>query len=130
MSNPQAKHSPRKVNELEGALLDAAVAKAEWGDLKSREYAPEGGGDYGPARFTLEGIGVFSPSTSWGQSGPIIERERIDVYYLDTGPNGSVRGWRAEHPQRRTLVGAGPTPLIAAMRAYVASKFGKEVELP
>lgn len=24
----------------------------------------------------------------------------------------------------------GPTPLIAAMRAYVASKFGDEVELP
>ncbi|WP_412530612.1 hypothetical protein [Burkholderia lata] len=36
--------------------------------------------------------------------------------------------WLREHDQSLCgAFGSGPTPLIAAMRAYVAAKFGEEV---
>lgn len=68
---------------------------------------------------------AYEPDTNWAQGGPIIERVRISPYYMP----GEVGGaWRAE------LLGqypaAGPTPLIAAMRCYVASKLGDEIDLP
>ena len=76
------------------------------------------------------GIPRFQYSTSWLQVGPIIERERITlrvnttpgsrwVAFLDSAAIG-------HYPHRQH----GPTPLIAAMRCYVASKLGDEVEIP
>lgn len=70
---------------------------------------------------------------NWALAGPIIEREGISVVF-DTW-DGAASQWSAglgfksqdrdvhywEHEQ------VGPTPLIAAMRAYVASVFGEEV---
>jgi len=63
----------------------------------------------------------FSPSTDWAQGGPIIEREKMTLEW--TGED-----WMAyiRHDEEYF----GPTPLIAAMRCYVASKMGDEVELP
>ena len=62
-----------------------------------------------------------SPSTNWAHGGPIIEREEICVL-------APVRGlWRGRKEGRTQY---GPTPLIAAMRCYVASKMGDEVEIP
>jgi Protein of unknown function (DUF2591) len=90
-----------KVAELEGSLLDAAVAKAE-------------------GNWSADSISA------------IIERERITVepVVIWTDDNEAVfnDAWEAHTP--RHCYGQGPTPLIAAMRAYVASKFGDEVELP
>ena len=60
----------------------------------------------------------ISPSTDWSQGGPIIEREGIGIF-----PLGNGRGWAAG-------LRSGPTPLIAAMRCYVASKLGDEVDVP
>lgn len=64
-------------------------------------------------------LAQFSPSTNWAQGGPIIERAAIPVRQLKERhfPN-----WQAG--SQRCF---GPTPLIAAMRCYVASKFGDEV---
>jgi hypothetical protein len=59
-------------------------------------------------------------STDWAQGGPIIEREGIDIYQSGV--------WVAEMDGKHTT--EGPTPLIAAMRCYVASKLGDEVEVP
>lgn len=61
-------------------------------------------------------------STDWADGGPIIEREGINL--------SSVAGitWCADGPVRVGFY--GPTPLIAAMRCYVASKLGNEVEVP
>lgn len=104
--------------ELQGAELDLGVALAEG----FPDAALQGEDDEGlpvcmlghPSRGDF-----FSPSTDWIAGGLIIERERILV-----APRQQV--WRA-------LAGTwdvdGPTPLIAAMRAYVASKFGETVEL-
>ena len=73
----------------------------------------------------------FTPSTDWAHAGPIIERERITLR-----TNACVPGhWAAyiDFGSSSTAVKArqsGPTPLIAAMRCYVASMFGDEVEIP
>jgi hypothetical protein len=101
-----------KTAELTGALLDAAVAKAEG--------------------MTAVVGKLWFPSTDWGDGGPIIERERIEV---SPWPGPGWQAWvRPEYDYgdmvKNAGEGAGPTPLIAAMRAYVASKFGEEVELP
>ena len=63
-------------------------------------------------------------STNWAQGGPIIEREGITLRcYTDAL-------WDASIGRRLDYVANGPTPLIAAMRCYVASKLGDEVEIP
>ena len=64
----------------------------------------------------------YEPSTSWAQAGPIIERERIAIQF---GPL-----WAAIHHTHLGHPSYGVTPLVAAMRAYVASKLGDEVEVP
>ena len=99
-----------KTNELTGAALDWAVAKCEGKDAIVRA----------PHKY------VFEPSTNWAQGGPIIEREGISVWAFDDVT------WKAENPFASGVdqVFEGPTPLIAAMRCYVASKLGDEVEVP
>ena len=64
-------------------------------------------------------------STDWSQGGPIIERECIFIAPTWDGEKGGSSA-RAS----RTAWIEGPTPLIAAMRCYVASKLGDEVEIP
>lgn len=115
-----------KVSELEGAMLDAAVAKA-----LGRPFYPH----------TWSGAHAYSGD--WAIGGPIVARERIALLPGD-GPEW-VAGWQASSndgddggfalPQDfRRVAGecwqVGATPLIAAMRAYCSSKFGDEVELP
>jgi Protein of unknown function (DUF2591) len=110
-----------KVSELQGAALDWAVAKAL--------------GEYKP-------VAVPRYSTDWAQGGPIIERERIGVWWAtpyvdDDGGVEYGNHWYAEigctddNADEPYKGGAtGPTPLIAAMRLYVYSKLGDEIELP
>lgn len=108
-----------KTSELTGAALDWAVAKAM-------------GEDDAPGSF-LDGVVPhpdylkFYPSTDWSQGGPIIEREGLGV--VPSADDASV--WVASifEPDWK-FNRTGPTPLIAAMRCYVASKLGDEVEIP
>ena len=67
------------------------------------------------------------PSTNWSQGGPIIEREHISIIDCD-----GYDFWRADkmNAQAQVVTAYGSTPLIAAMRCYVASKLGDEVEIP
>jgi Protein of unknown function (DUF2591) len=77
-------------------------------------------------------------SSDWAQGGPIIEREGISVMlsFRDSyaeGANAKPSGWCARKYQYGVLnepLSHGPTPLIAAMRCYVASKLGDEVDVP
>jgi len=74
-----------------------------------------------------KGVVIWGPyplpySTDWSQGGPIIEREKIATDY-----DHDV--WNAAKYGLSWYVG-GPTPLIAAMRCYVASKLGDEVDVP
>lgn len=94
-----------KTIDLTGPALDWAVAKCE------------GSAYHGPAWTKY--------STDWSQGGPIIEREGISVWVFDDVT------WKAQNP----FVGVdcvyeGDTLLIAAMRCYVASNLGDEIDVP
>jgi len=107
-------------SELRGAALDWAVAVA----LGHKDIITDFGA-YIRIRTQPAGALTFSPTVDWAQGGPIIEREGISVWEFDDVT------WKAETP----LVGVdcvyeAPTPLIAAMRCYVASKLGDKVEVP
>lgn len=97
-----------KTSELTGAALDWAVAVCRQG------YDPH----------------VFPYSTDWARGGPIIEQEEIE---LTRGTENS-NGWAATidlyegDAMRESCI--GPTPLIAAMRCFVASRLGDDVEIP
>ena len=101
-----------KVPELSGAKLDYWVARsngykayiAKAGCFLGKEYRP---------------ICIYGPSTEWDQGGPIIEREEIQLV-----PRANGEQWAAGIDQ---CVKGGDTALIAAMRCYVASKFGEDV---
>lgn len=77
-------------------------------------------------------------STDWAQGGPIIERECITVAIgdWDVDQTPIVQTWSARslvceiHAATNDGWLCGPTPLIAAMRCFVASKLGDEVEVP
>lgn len=66
-------------------------------------------------------------STDWSQGGPIIERERISVVDVD-----GYDFWKADKLNEEAIpvISYGPTPLIAAMRCFCASRLGDEVEIP
>lgn len=135
-----------KTSELTGAALDWAVGVAE--GLQWQNDDPEVGlyhrldHQYRNDRLVPTALDydimdyynltLYSPSTDWAQGGPIIEREGIDVRrYEWWGPSMKVVSWSAqlygtETPRFQT----GPTPLIAAMRCYVASKLGDDVDVP
>lgn len=100
-----------KTNELTGAALDWAVAKCE-GTLHDDGSVS----DY------------FQPSVDWEQGGAIIEREMITVecFYEES----TWHAWTPAPEQPRDAHGYGETPLVAAMRCYVASKLGDQVEVP
>ena len=70
---------------------------------------------------------TVTPATSWAQGGPIIERERMTITY-----NGNDDAWEAYISDRGMSddYERGPTPLIAAMRCFVASCQGDTVEIP
>ena len=104
-----------KTNELEGAALDWAVAKCEGIDLFETE-----GWLYDHDTGTRK---PYRPSTDWAQGGPIIEREKIDVCVDNDG-------WFTWYAKKGDVERGGATPLIAAMRCYVTSKLGEEVEIP
>jgi hypothetical protein len=76
--------------------------------------------------------GRFNPTTDWSQGGPTIERNEIYVR-----PTGDAAKWESYVWGKDTdgLEGfvreqQGPTPLIAAMRCFVAYRLGEEVEVP
>jgi hypothetical protein len=109
-----------KTSELIGPALDWAVAKCEKRDYI---YSVTTGGDYNGN--TTHGH-RRSYSTDWSYGGPIIEREKIATQPL----RGNWFAGVGSGPNRSSWSAHGPTPLIAAMRCYVASKLGDEVEVP
>ena len=91
-----------KTSELTGAALDWMVCVCE---------------GESPSRYTRY-------STDWAQGGPIIEEQEICI---NSQP-------LLAHPWVATIYGSaqasGSSPLIAAMRCYVASRLGDEVDVP
>ena len=95
----------RKVDELDGEVLDKLVMQAE--------------GVFNCADF----------STRWADGGPIIERERIAICTNGSGGWDAYVGGYNTYDGIESSVPNGEcwdakTPLLAAMRAYVKSKMG------
>jgi hypothetical protein len=99
-------------NLLEGAELDLAVARAEIlaGQLDIRLT------EANTATIRDEqGIWVpFRPSSSWAHAGPIIERAGIAIALA------APHHWTSFTYEDPSSHHGGRTPLVAAMRAYVA----------
>ena len=128
-----------KVSEATELQLDWLVAKCEGLPLRldpmgfkadapgPREagwwvwFAQPGSMLVGPGGDTV-GRRHYSPSTKWGQGGPIIERELISLYHMTSD-------WSAAYNPSEAAQD-GPTALIAAMRCYLASKLGETAEVP
>ena len=103
-----------KTSQLTGPALDWAVAKCE--ERHGRDNAERFLRDH-RIGFTTNYSGV------WSQGGPIIEREKIRL-----DPRESE--WKAQDWACGLKDYFGPTALIAAMRCFVASKLGDEVDVP
>lgn len=110
------------VSEATGSVLDWLVGEAEF-----RRFQAQGSS---VKAWVLEdhkkGLRTDPYSTSWAHGGPIIEREEL---VLDlNGKDGWVSIQLSD--EGSGFEEFGPTPLISAMRCYVASKFGEEAEVP
>ena len=116
-----------KVGEVSGAALDYLVLTCGELDADSNITTKQ--------FISMQSQGYFLYSTDWEQGGPIIERENLcvgrkqqaDTNYCEVN-DPAVDCWA------RTTAGGylsyGPTPLIAVMRCYVASKLGEVVKVP
>ncbi|MDR6381772.1 phage protein NinX family protein [Paraburkholderia caribensis] len=136
-----------KVSELSGAMLDYWVAKIEFADCgctprianwtDGERYCLYPGAQDG---VEIYGGSRYCPSTDWSIAGPIIAREGIQIsppespVHRNGGPLsgwGESGTWSAtifrKGPQKRTVMWHETSPLVAAMRMFVASRFGKEV---
>ena len=102
-----------KTAVLTGPALDWAVAKCEYDELAAKSLQYPQYAKYLP---------TISPSTAWAQGGPVIEREGITL-------RCGLHGWDAEL-EEFDAISHGPTALIAAMRCFVSSKLGDEVDVP
>lgn len=113
-----------KTSELKGAALDWAVAKCE-GKSCLRAIQESGGDWFKSYDYNF----YFAYSINWALGGPIIERERMNVLYW-TG----LKKWAAKPDKEKEAKNVpnyfGDTLLEAAMRCYVASKLGAEIEVP
>jgi hypothetical protein len=117
-----------KTSELTGAALDWAVAKCEARNVETKN---------GLVNWPY--LTGYSPSTDWSHGGSIIERKKLAISPLidHTWAAYAAEGTRvASAGQNETEVFSwgfrhtGPTPLIAAMRCFVASKLGDTVDVP
>ena len=110
------------INYLVPPALDWAVSKCEGVDdyILSESFM---------TRWTDDEGVTYNCSTDWAQGGPIIEREGMQLQMEDISEWHATMWWDDGEGQRE-VVTRGPTPLIAAMRCYVASQLGDEVEIP
>lgn len=112
-----------KTSELTGPALNWAVATALG---RAPKLGMESHGRIWRGWWLGQG-GEYEPMPDycddWAQGGPIIEREFIELHTYSANDDGVVT-WRANDYMD------GPTPLIAAMRCFVTSKFGDEIDVP
>ena len=110
-----------KTSELNGNALDWAVAKC----LNITPIAVKKKYSEGYILYSLPASTVpLEYSSKWAQGGPIIDRECIWLTHHDAAK------MHGAHKGDDVWFQKGSTPLIAAMRCYVASKFGGTVEIP
>ena len=104
-----------KTSELTGFALDWAVAKCEGVNVQNYESPND--------RYGVKWRGKCY-SQSWEYAGEIIEREKLTLMWR------TVWSAVADSHEDIHVFAYGPTALVAAMRCFVASKLGDEVDIP
>ncbi|WP_338568768.1 phage protein NinX family protein [Pseudomonas canadensis] len=112
-----------KTQDLSGAALDWAVAKAEGMPALIYPTDPH----YVYIDMPGRGCGPYMPSHAWFEGGPLIEKYKLDIGAPMENQNGP---WNAATEWAHPLGYKGDTPLIAACRAIVASILGETVSVP
>ncbi|WP_454862491.1 phage protein NinX family protein [Paraburkholderia fungorum] len=109
-----------KVSKLEFTQLDLWVCRAELEEFQGVRLTPQ------IASHIKAKIGhyPYSPSFDPDIAFPIIEREGITLEY--NASEGVITPWCARS-RDQSIVMCHSRLLVAAMRCYVASKFGEEV---
>lgn len=121
-----------QTSELSDAALDWAVAKCQGyfstagQDLEY--WSSAHGADHFVRMRDADGHGVHwtHGSTDWSEAGPIIQQEKITVRHIGRSIEGQL--WDASMDEGDEYEGS--TPLVAAMRCYVAAKLGPEIDIP
>lgn len=104
-----------RVWELEGAQLDLLVAQAA-GIQDARIV---------DGVCTLPGAKPFRPSSSWAEGGPLLAEAQISLWRypdLDSWHAGIDFDVVRDEGLKVKCYVQGPTPLVAAMRCFAASK--------
>lgn len=97
-----------KTSELDRDALDWVVERCNEGNWSCGFYA-----------------------TDWADAGPIIERERISLEFMPGAGDAGADVWVATRVEGSSVSEeCAESPLVAAMRCYVASQMGDEVEVP
>ena len=112
-----------QTKDLTGAALDWAVAKCEGTEITFSE-----GLQATPLGMPSGQWEMYS--TDWAHGGPIIEREAHNLFKHNGGTEWCCACNVPRDEYTAIVTADGPTPLIAAMRCYVASKLGDEVDVP
>ena len=126
-----------KTSELIGPALDWAVQEIEYRRMVAEgEHVKQWALDDHRA-----GASINHYSTDWLWGGLILDREITKVFRNVGGTWSAMilkdvpippedRGTSLALTRRAQWNGAGPTPLVAVMRCYVASQLDDEVEVP
>lgn len=147
---------PVPVSDLSGPALDWAVARCEG---YSGWDGEDMGFPLHNWESTWVNIHELAYSSDWSRAGPIIERESISIVRCDDESIRDSKGFYCGkyEPRWAAVIGdrhstesdygsqgdywglyykitssavIGPTPIVAAMRCYVASRLGDTVEIP
>lgn len=104
---------PAKKIKQDGGV---AIVEAPELEFSTMVMLPGAGGAIYFSTFDFEG---------WAQAGPIIEQEKIGFGHSYEHPAWIASGHGIDDP-----VFYGPTPVISAMRCYVASELGDVLDIP
>lgn len=117
--------SKMQVCDLSGRLLNLFVARITNPDWFVEDDVKSIADDELRRFLTMDSYEEYDPSSNWDIGGRILEKEEITL---------AVGGgeWTASMWSKRNeahISESGPTPLVAAMRVYVAAFFGDEVDV-
>jgi hypothetical protein len=112
-------------SDLIGKALNWAVAKCEGyiGPDNKITYDADLIYDVKSIKWLLF---MYKPESDWEFGGPIIDNNSIEL----SGPVGYPKHAQIYTGGHIWIDADGPNYLVAAMRCYVASKLGNEIEIP
>lgn len=121
-----------KTQDLSGAALDWAVAKAEGVAVNIKSSTHPVGSPLRGARYLAIGdMGIaFNPSADWRQGGNLIVSRGVSLRCIAPLNAWKADCWDDSVVPSRYCQAEAETPLVAACRAIAASVHGDTVSVP